>query len=84
MSSLLDWPFDFLCARKEPFVLDRILSHAVLLEADVPKGGVLKPILFLLCTHWKTLSLENGLYHFADNFTLYRIVLYDSAMHVVA
>ena len=50
--------------------VDSVCSENVRLVSDVPQTSVLGPLLFLLYTSDTTISLENTVVGYADEFTL--------------
>ena len=64
------WLADFLSCRSQRVALNGVLSSPLPVQAGVPQGSVLDPVLFLVFINDLSDSLENPLYHFADDSTL--------------
>ena len=72
--TLLAWISDFLVGRRQRVVLDGASSNFRNISAGVPQGSVLGPVLFLVYINDLGQSLENDLFLFADDSTLFRII----------
>ena len=67
---LHSWLTDFLPCRSQRVALNGVLSSPPPVQAGVPQGSVLGPVLFLVFINDLSDSLENPLYLFADDSTL--------------
>ena len=71
---LHSWLADFFSCRSHRVVLNGVLSSSLPVQAGVPQGSVLGPVLFLVFINDLSDSLENPLYLFADDSTLCRTI----------
>ena len=67
---LHSWLTDLLSCHSQRVALNGVLSSPLPVQAGVPQSSVLGPVLFLVFINDLSDSLENPLYHFADNSTL--------------
>ena len=67
---LHSWLTDFLSCRSQRVALNEVLSSLLPVQAGVPQGSVLGPVIFLVFINDLTDSLENPLHIFADDSTL--------------
>ena len=78
------WLADFLSCRSQRVALNGVLSSPLSVQAGVPQGSVLGPVLFLVYINDLSNSLENPLYLFADDSTLYCTVCHPSDWQAAA
>ena len=71
---LHSWLADFLSSRSQRVALNGVLSSPLPVQAGVPQGRVLGPVIFLVFSNDHSDSLENPLYLFADDSTLCRTI----------
>ena len=71
---LHSWLTDFLSCRSQHVALNGVLSSSLPVQAGVPQGNVLGPVIFLVFIKDLSNSLENPLYLFADDSTLCLII----------
>jgi len=64
--------------------LNGVLSSPLPVQAGVPQGSILGPVLFLVFINDLSNSLENPLYRFADDFTLCRDIPHPSDRQAAA
>ena len=69
---LHSWHAVFLSCRSHRVALNGVLSSPLPVQAGVPQGSVMGPVLFLVFINDLSDSLENLLYLFADDSTLCR------------
>ena len=77
--SLLQWFADYLYNRKQRVVIPGVTSNWSSVEAGVPQGSILGPLLFLLYINDIVESINSSIRLFADDTTLYIIV--DNPLH---
>ena len=77
--SLLQWFTDYLYNRKQRVVIPGVTSNWSSVEAGVPQGSILGPLLFLLYINDIVESINSSIRLFADDTTLYIIV--DNPLH---
>ena len=77
--SLLRWFTDYLYNRKQRVVIPGVTSNWSSVEAGVPQGSILGPLLFLLYINDIVESINSSIRLFADDTTLYIIV--DNPLH---
>ena len=77
--SLLQWFTDYLHNRKQRVVIPGVTSNWSSVEAGVPQGSILDPLLFLLYINDIVESINSSIRLFADDTTLYIIV--DNPLH---
>ena len=75
---LHSWLADLLSYHSQCVALNGVLSSPPPVQAGVPQGSVLGPVLFLVCIDDLSDSLENRLYISADDFTLCRTISHPS------
>ena len=75
---LHSWLADFLSCRSHRVALNGVLSFPLPVQAGVPQGSILGPVLFLVSINNLSDSLENPLYLFADVSTLCRTICHPS------
>ena len=81
---LYSWLADFLSCCSQHVVVNGILSFHFPVEARVPQGSVLGPVLFLLFNNDLPDSLKNLLYLFADASILCHTICHPSDCHAAA
>ena len=81
---LHSWLTDFLSCRSQHVALNGVLSSPLPVQAGVPQGSVLCPVLFLVFINDLSDSLENPLYLFADDSTLCRTICHPSDRQAAA
>ena len=74
----------FLSNRSQHVMVDGCPSKLVNVVSGVPKGRVLGPLLFLLCSSELFYFLENKLIGFADDSTLMAVLPFPSVRVIVA
>ena len=67
---LHSWLANFLSCHSPLVALNGVISSPLPVQAGVPQGSVLGPVLFMVFINDLSDSLENLLYHFADDSTL--------------
>ena len=72
--SLLQWFTDYLDCRKQRAVIPGVSSNWSKIEASVPQGSILGPLLFLLYINDIVENINSSIRLFADDTTLYIIV----------
>ena len=72
--SLLQWFTDYLDCRKQRVVIPGVSSNWSTIEAGVPQGSILGPLLFLLYINDIVDNINSSIRLFADDTTLYIIV----------
>ena len=72
--SLLQWFTDYLANRKQRVVIPGVSSSWSSVEAGVPQGSILGPLLFLLYINDIVENINSSIRLFADDTTLYIIV----------
>ena len=77
--SLLQWFTDYLYNRKQRVVISGVSSNWSSVEAGVPQGSILGPLLFLLFINDIVENINSSIRLFADDTTLYIIV--DNPLH---
>ena len=77
--SLLQWFTDYLYNRKQRVVIPGVSSNWSSVEAGVPQGSILGPLLFLLYINDIVENINSSIRLFADDTTLYIIV--DNPLH---
>ena len=77
--SLLQWFTDYLCNRKQRVVIPGVSSNWSSVEAGVPQGSILGPLLFLLYINDIVENINSSIRLFADDTTLYISV--DNPLH---
>ena len=77
--SLLQWFTDYLYNRKQRVVIPGVSSNWSSVEAGVPQGSILGPLLFLLYINDIVEDINSSIRLFADDTTLYIIV--DNPLH---
>jgi hypothetical protein len=73
---LLDWFSDYLSNRHPSVVLSRAKSDWSVINAGVPQGTILGPLLFLVYMNDIAVDLRSSVNHFVDDTSLYLIVDY--------
>ena len=81
---LHSWLTDFLSCRSHRVALNGTLSSPLPVQDGVPQGSVLGPVLFLVFINDLSDSLENPLYHFADDSTLCHTICHPSDRQAAA
>ena len=81
---LHSWLADFLSCRSQRVALNGVLSSPLPVQAGVPQGSVLGPVLFLVFINDLSDSLENPPYLFADDCTLCRPICHPSDRQATA
>ena len=71
---LLEWFKSYLCERKQRVVLKGQASNWTDVEAGVPQGSVLGPLLFLIFINDIVKDINSSIRLFADDTSLYKIV----------
>ena len=82
--NLHSWFLDFLSCRSQHMALNGILSSPLPVQAGIPQGSVLGPVLFLVVINDLSNSLENPLYLFAHDATLCRTISHPSDQQVAS
>ena len=72
--SLLTWFSDYLTYRKQKVVLPGASSSWTSVNARVPQGSILGPLLFLLYINDIVVDINSSIRIFADDTSLYIIV----------
>ena len=72
--SPLQWFTNYLDCRKQRVVIPGVRSNWSTIEADVPQGSILGPLLFLLYIDVIVDNINSSIRLFADDTTLYIIV----------
>ena len=75
---LHSWLADFLSCRSQCVALNGVLSSSLPVQAGVPQGCILGPVLFLVFINDLSDSLENPLYLSADDSTLCHTICHPS------
>ena len=73
-SSLLDWFEYYLYDRKQRVCLNGVYSNTVTIEAGVPQGSILGPLLFLIYINDKVSDITSNIKLFADDTSLSIVV----------
>ena len=81
---LHSWLADFLSYHSQRVALNGILSSPLSVQAGAPQGSVLGPVLFLVFINDLSYSLENPLYLFADDSTLFHTIGHPSDRQAAA
>ena len=81
---LHSWLADFLSRHSERVALNGVLSSPLPVQAGVPQGSVLGPVLFMVFINDLSDSLENPLYLFADDSTLCCTICHPSDQQAAA
>ena len=81
---LHSWLADFLSCRSQRVALNGVLSSPLPVQAGVPQGSVLGPVLFLVFINDLSDSLENPLYLSVDDSTLCRTICHPSDQQAAA
>jgi hypothetical protein len=71
---LLNWIVSYLSQRKQRVVINGQSSDWGDIEAGVPEGSVLSPLLFLIYINDITTNLQSNCFLFADDSSLFQIV----------
>ena len=69
---------DYLSHRKQAVVFKGFKSEYLTVEADVPQGSVLGPILFLIYINDITLDISSVIKRFADDTSMYKSSNHDN------
>ena len=72
--TLLDWFQDYLSNRKQCVVIPGAMSDLCSIEAGVPQGSILGPLLFLLYINDIVSEIGSNIRLFADDTSLYIVV----------
>ena len=72
--TLLEWFADYLRERKQRVVLPGVSSDWSTLEAGIPQGSILGPLLFLVYINDIVEDINSTIHLFADDTSLYLIV----------
>ena len=78
--SLLEWFADYLFERMQRVVLPGVPSDWSALEADVPQGSILGPLLFLVYINDIVEDISSTIRLFADDTSLYLMHVVDSPL----
>ena len=81
---LHSWLTDFLPCHSQLVALNGVLSSPLPVQAGVPQGSVLDPVLFLVFINDLSDSLDNPLYLFADDSTLCHTIRHPSDRQATA
>ena len=81
---LHSWLADFFSCRSHRVALNGVLSSPLPVQAGVPQGSVLGPVLFLVFINDLSDSLENPLYPFSDDSTVCHTICHPSVWKAAA
>lgn len=73
-TTLLQWLVSYLSNRKQRVVIPGACSDWVVIEAGVPQGSILGPLLFLIYINDIVIGINSNVRLFADDTSLYLIV----------
>ena len=73
-STLLDWFKDYLIGRKQRVIIPGAMSNLNFINAGVPQGSILGPLLFLIFINDTVTDIGSNIRLFADDTSLYIIV----------
>ena len=79
---LLNWIVSYLSQRKQRVVINGQSSDWGDIEAGVPQGSVLGPLLFLIYINDITTNLQSNCFLFADDSSLFQIVSDPHSMYI--
>ena len=71
---LLDWLTSYLTERPQRVVFNGVNSEWILIEAGVPQGSTLGPLLFWIYAHDIIFDINSDIFLYADDTVLMRIV----------
>jgi len=71
---LIDWLSDYLSNRKQRVIINGRSSDWIIIEAGLPQGSIIGPLLFLIYINDIIYDIRSDIYWYSDDTVLMRVV----------